>query len=275
MTTPEPDNLREMPRERGTPVAFVLAVLAHVALAILLVIGIRWQSKPAATVEAELWASLPPAAAPKAEPKPEPQPEPRPEPKPEPQPEPPKPVETPPAKKPDIAIEEEKKKQKEAEEREKKEALRKEQEKKEREEEKRKAEEKKKAEEQKRKEQALRDKIRQQEMARIAGTAGPSTATAPRSGGPKGDPTWEGRVRQCIKPHMVFNEGNVSGNLIATFRVQVTPSGEQLGTPRLVKSSGNGAYDAAVERAISRCEPFPLPSGGFQRDFQIDYRLKD
>jgi colicin import membrane protein len=287
------------PAERGAPVAFVLAVLAHVLLFALLFFGIRWQNKPADTVEAELWTSLPPANAPqrapaKAEPPPEPEP-PRPEPpkaKPEPRPEP-RPVEPPKTAKPDIALEEEKRKKKrEAEKREREEEQKKKKEKEERErkeqekekEQKKLAEaQKKRAEDDKKKREKLAelqhkqilDDMRKQDMERIAGVPGPASPTAGARGGPKGDPNWAARVRQCIKPHMVFNEGSATGNLIATFRVQLVPGGEQLGDPKLAKSSGNSSFDAAVERAIQRCDPFPLPSGAFQSEVQIDYRLKE
>jgi colicin import membrane protein len=49
---------------------------------------------------------------------------------------------------------------------------------------------------------------------------------------------------------------------VSEFEVQLLPTGEQAGAPRLLKSSGLAAYDQAVERAIRRCDPFPRPRDG-------------
>ena len=90
----------------GRKASAALAVAVHVALAILLVYGIRWQTRSPEAVEVELVRALParaPAAV--APPEPEPAPPPKIEPKPEPRPEP-KPA--PPAK-PDIALKEQEK----------------------------------------------------------------------------------------------------------------------------------------------------------------------
>jgi colicin import membrane protein len=106
-----------VPRERGGWRAIVLAVLMHLFLLLFLWVGVRWQNETPQTVEAEVWspqareAAPLPVPPPPAEPvkAPEPKPEPRPEPKPVVK-EPPKPaVEEPPVVKPDIALEQEKK----------------------------------------------------------------------------------------------------------------------------------------------------------------------
>ena len=41
--------------------------------------------------------------------------------------------------------------------------------------------------------------------------------------------------------------------------INVLPTGQIGGTPKLTKSSGNTACDEAVERAIIASEPLPLP----------------
>lgn len=51
---------------------------------------------------------------------------------------------------------------------------------------------------------------------------------------------------------------DVPDNAQAEFDVVVLPGGSVLST-KLVKSSGNAAYDDAVERAIARSQPLPLP----------------
>jgi colicin import membrane protein len=52
---------------------------------------------------------------------------------------------------------------------------------------------------------------------------------------------------------------NLQGNPEAEFDVVVAPNGNVL-TAKLRRSSGNAAYDSAVERAISGAQPLPMPS---------------
>jgi colicin import membrane protein len=75
---------------------------------------------------------------------------------------------------------------------------------------------------------------------------------------------YESQVIGCIRPHIVFS---VPDNLaarqnVAEFEVTLLPTGEQVGAPKLLRASGIGAYDQAVERAIRRCDPFPRPRDG-------------
>jgi colicin import membrane protein len=104
-----------VPKEPGRWRAIALAALVHVALITFLWIGVRWQNETPIAVEAEIWTPRAIEAAPRPEP-PAPPPPPRP-----PEPKPvvkeipkPQPVETPkpPVAKPDIALEQEKKKRK-------------------------------------------------------------------------------------------------------------------------------------------------------------------
>lgn len=45
-----------------------------------------------------------------------------------------------------------------------------------------------------------------------------------------------------------------------TFVISLMPTGEVMGQPRLLKGSGMGACDAAVERAILESQPLPVPA---------------
>ena len=54
----------------------------------------------------------------------------------------------------------------------------------------------------------------------------------------------------------------VRGQYQAIYSVRLLPTGEQVGDPKQEKASGWAAYDAAVERAIRRCNPFPRPDTG-------------
>jgi colicin import membrane protein len=78
--------------------------------------------------------------------------------------------------------------------------------------------------------------------------------------------------RQIIEPP------NLQGNPQVEFDVVLIPGGEVLSI-RLRRSSGNAAYDAAVERAIVKASPLPLPpdSALFQqfRDLHLRIRPKE
>ena len=69
---------------------------------------------------------------------------------------------------------------------------------------------------------------------------------------------------------------DLQGNPEAVFLVVQLPTGEVLST-RLVKSSGNPAYDTAVERAILKSSPLPLPSDKtlFARELKLTFRPRD
>lgn len=64
----------------------------------------------------------------------------------------------------------------------------------------------------------------------------------------------QGKIRRNI-----VMPPDVAGDARAEFAVTVLPGGRVL-PPRLLKSSGNAAYDNAVERAILKSEPLPLPA---------------
>ncbi len=52
---------------------------------------------------------------------------------------------------------------------------------------------------------------------------------------------------------------DVAENAEAVFLVIVLPGGLVMDNPRLLKSSGNAAYDSAAERAIYKAQPLPMP----------------
>ncbi|MDP1870301.1 MAG: TonB C-terminal domain-containing protein [Gallionella sp.] len=67
-----------------------------------------------------------------------------------------------------------------------------------------------------------------------------------------------GKIQGKIRSKLV-EPPDVSKDARAEFLVTVLPGGRVL-PPRLLKSSGNPAYDNAVERAILKSEPLPLPA---------------
>lgn len=263
-------------RERR--ISRALAIGMHVAFVLLLVFGVAWQQRytePAAVVD--LWGSMsPPKAEPPPRPAPAPKPqvtrEPPPEPKVEPRPKPrpePKPVAKPepkPEVKPDIALKE--KLERERKEREREELERKKQQELER----RKLEEKKKEEEKKRQLEARRaeekvkldrerverekletEKRLAQEKAELAARLARERAAAQSALNDKYINAIQNHVkRQIVEPP------NLTGNPQVEFDVVLIPGGEVL-TVKLRRSSGVPAYDAAVERAILKASPLPLP----------------
>jgi colicin import membrane protein len=285
-----PGFLRPM-AEPGLWPSVALAVLVHLLLAVFLVFGLRWSTKPPDTVVVELWgAQLPPAIVPaeQAEPAPvaeEPPPPPRPapplppkaapeprsEPRPEPRPEPK------PALKPDIAL-------KKADERKAEKAVEKKQD--------RKADKKadKKAErkddlrfdlDQQMKEQLAREMSavqRDRPRAEAPSPAATSSAAAPQREGnsARQSAEYQARIRAKIKANIVVPP-DISGNPEAVFDVVQLPTGELLGEPRLVKSSGHRGYDEAVLRAILKSQPLPRPERPelFVRELRLNFTPRE
>lgn len=66
-----------------------------------------------------------------------------------------------------------------------------------------------------------------------------------------------GKIAAKIRRFIVLPPG-VDKNIKAEFNVTLLPSGEVLNAS-LAKSSGNEPYDSAVERAILKAQPLPLP----------------
>ena len=318
--TPTPAYLEfAPPPSPGTGRSLGLALLVHFLLMVALTAGIQWKQDNSLSVEAELWAAIPMAAAPKpveVEPPPPPPPPP---------PAPKEMVKPPPAPTSnvdaDIALakrkkqlEEDKKKQEALEaERLKKELLKKEEEKKAKLKEKEQKEKElkdkalkekelkeKEKKEKERKEKELKDKeakklqeqkdakpspadikkleaMRQENMKRIAGMAGATgdenaTGTAQRSAGPSD--SYGGRIRARVKPNITFTE-DVASNASADVEVRCAPDGTIVGK-KLIKSSGNAAWDNAVLKAIDKTEILPRDiDGRIHSPLVISFRPKD
>lgn len=81
---------------------------------------------------------------------------------------------------------------------------------------------------------------------------------------------------QLIQNHVkrqIVEPPNLQGNPQVEFDVVLIPGGEVL-TVRLRRTSGNPAYDAAVERAILKASPLPLPPDPAQFQQFRDLHLK-
>ena len=253
--------MAEARREPGRVPAIILAVLVHLAFIALLVFGVDWQTREPAPVIAELWNALPGAAPAPTPAKPEPAPEPKPVPKPEPTPKPapPKPEPRPepkPEPKPvqaDIDLKAKSEKLKEEKRKQEEEAKKKELEKnkKQLEDEKRQV-----LEAFKNEEKAFKEQREALAKADAAAKVAAQQAAAARGREVDG---YKAKIIAKIKP-LVNNQPCQSlGNPEAEFEVRLMPTGMLLADPRLKKSSGAAQCDQAIERAILRAQPLPLP----------------
>jgi TonB family protein len=64
-----------------------------------------------------------------------------------------------------------------------------------------------------------------------------------------------------VKPNIVFNPDDVSGNPVAEVEVRTAPDGKIM-VRKLIKSSGNSAWDEAVIKAIDKTDILPLDTTG-------------
>ncbi len=305
------DNFSPLPpEEKPNAVALVLSATVHLLLIGALFFGVQWKSQAPSGVAIEVWRSTSgPVAVAKREPAPvppPPQPEPKPEPKIEPKPEPK--VEPAPPVKPDIAVKEEKKKEepKKAEPKPepkpepKKEEPKKPEPKKEepkkpepKKEEPKKPEPKKeepKKPEPKPEEPAWKKAMEREErqldrhkaatqaaqsrnaaldaeFSQLGQMKGAQAAAARKAGEGK----YIAALRGKIRGNIVLPPG-IKGNPEAEFKITQLPTGEVIGV-KISKSSGNRALDEAIERAIKKSDPLPLPDDPslFQRELTLKY----
>lgn len=246
--------------EPGRPAAVVLALLVHVVLIGMLFVGVRWHSQRPQPVTVELWEIATPRAPeviepPKPEPRPEPPPEvkpapriekpdialaePKPKPKPEPKPEP-KPK---PKPKPEPKAEEKPKPRPDEFQRQMREQLALEQER-------------------------LAAQRREQELRELLARESASLHRRALD-------EYIARIQAKVKSNWIL-PADMKGNPETVINVVQLPTGEVLST-RVVKPSGIPAYDSAVERAILKSSPLPLPSQRelFARELKLTFRPRD
>jgi len=219
--------------------AGLLALAVHVVFFSLLYFGFTWQTQPVRTMRVELWRSLPEeVVAPKASAKVEEELKPLPPPQPQKAIVPdialpekkktePKPEEKQPDKKP---VEVDKPKPVEPKVAEKKKDNS--------------AAEKKAAQEQADREQAALDEAARERAEQDAAI----NAIVDE---------YKAKIINKIRRNIV-KPPDVRDDARAEFRVTLLPDGSVL-PPKLIRSSGNAAYDNAVERAIVKSQPLPLP----------------
>jgi colicin import membrane protein len=253
-----------------------LAFAMHVLFLILLVFGVSWQHKQIDTAAVvDLWRDLPTSAPPAAETPPPPavKPEPPPPtPKVEAKPPPPAPKveakpppkpEPAPVAKPDIALKEKLEKERKLKEQQA-------------------AEEKKKLAVEKARAEALEKQKRAEaevlKKKQAADAAAKSAANEEQKARDALAAQQAAAAKREIDKYMdgirtkvrrgLLVPPSVQGNPEADFIVTLLPGGEVLDV-RLNKSSGNAAYDAAIEAAIRKGQPYTVPTGDqFQQYFR-------
>ncbi len=246
-----------------------LAFAMHVLFLILLVFGVSWQHKQIDTaVVVDLWRDLPSAPPPVADVTPPPQVKPEPPPpapkveaKPPPKPEPA------PVVKPDIALKEKQDKERQEKERKLKEQQAADA--------KKLAAEKLREAELDRKKRAEADVLKKKQAADTAAKSAAAEqakmqaaeAAQRAAASQKEIDKYMDGIRTRVK-RFVLVPPSLQGNPEAEFTVTLLPGGEVLDV-RLGKSSGNAAYDAAIESAIRKAQPFTVPAGDqFQQYFR-------
>jgi colicin import membrane protein len=255
----------------GKWIAAILAVVVHLAFVVFLIVSVNWQNREPEPVSVELYAPPREAAPAPQPPKPEPEP-PKPEPEPpkpppeppKPPPEPPKPApkaEPPPPTRAEIAL-----KEKQERERKKEQADRERKEKERIDAEKKKVEEKRLAE--------VRERQAREADALKAQAQREQTAVADAAKA-RANADYIRRIQAKVKGNVVVPP-EIAGNPEAIFDVVQLPTGEIIDA-QLRKSSGNRAYDEAVQRAIIKASPLPRPDSPdlFQRNLTLKFRPLD
>jgi colicin import membrane protein len=249
------------PSQQEKVISGASALVMHLLFIALLVFGVNWQKKiePQANI-VDLWANLPSPAPPKVEPRPEPPPpevKPVEPPKIEPPPPAPKATVKPEIAKPDIALKEKAEKERRIAEDKQKVA-------------KKRDEDAKAAQKQQAKDvEAQRAAAKAEDDAKRKAAEQASTARKNELD------KYKSAIREKIKRFIVLPP-NLQGNPEAEFEVIQLPGGEVLGA-KLRHSSGNAAYDGAVERAILKAQPLPSPPDPslFVRELNLTFRPQE
>jgi colicin import membrane protein len=233
----------ETPSEKA--VSGALALVMHVLFGVLLVFGVTWKKPEPVAMVAELWSNLPPVPAPKAAPPPPPPPKAEPEPpKPAPKVEvkPVPKVEPKPQPKAEIDLREKKEKERKAREQE--------------------LAEKKKKEEQQRqellKQQQAKEAAEAKRLAQEQAEAQRKLAQQAAAAQAREIDKYKQAIAARIK-RFIVEPPNLQGNPEVELDIIVLPGGEVLDV-RTKRASGQTPWDNAVERAIRRAQPLPLPS---------------
>jgi len=233
--------------------AFLLTFAVHAVLLVFMFLGVRMQNRPDETVSVELWEAPPPPPPPVVEaPKPPPPKVEAPKPEPEPELKKPEIVEKapPPKPKPKPKPEAKAPPKDDLEKLLLREQVAMEQEK---------------LNEERRQIDETRRKAESEKTARQLAATARDKALA----------EYVNRIRAAVRRNWILPQ-DLQGNPQCTFKVVQIPSGDVIDV-KLVKSSGNAAYDEAVHRAILKSSPLPQPASRdqFYRELELTFRPLD
>lgn len=231
----------ETPGEKA--ISGAAALVMHALFIALLVFSVNLQKPEPAAMVAELWSNLPPVAAPRADPPPPPpKAEPKPPPPPKVEPKPVPKAEPKPQPKADIDLREKKEKE-------------------------RKAREQELAEKKKRQEQEKAEALKQQQakeaaeakrLAQEQAEAHKKLAQQQAAAQAREIDKYKRAIAERIR-RFIVEPPNLQGNPEVEVDVTVLPGGEVMAV-RTRRASGQVIWDNAVERAIQRAQPLPVPS---------------
>lgn len=124
-------------------------------------------------------------------------------------------------------------------------------------------------------ERQAREAAQRAEAERAAKAAADAAAAAAARARAKAEGDYVAKIRAKVRGNIILAT-DINGNPEAIFNVTQLPTGEVL-SATLSKSSGNRAYDEAVERAILKSSPLPKPDQAdvFQRQLQLKFRPQD
>ena len=134
-----------------------------------------------------------------------------------------------------------------------------------------------------RKEALAQDKARADQLARLRSAAGKEGAAGGRGGvvgdgvggGGKAKPGYADKVRRKILPLIVFNPSLVAGNPAVEVGVELAPDGTIVNR-KVLKSSGDAAWDKAVLRAIDDAQTLPKDDDGkVPKQVRLTFKPKD
>lgn len=127
-------------------------------------------------------------------------------------------------------------------------------------------------------ETAKREKLRNEDMQRMLAAAAGSggTGTAAKSSAPHADSSYVAAITAKVRNNTSYGGGtDVPGNPSVEFRVEQLPTGDIISV-RKTRSSGNPAFDNAVENGINKSTPLPRKKDGtVERSLVIEFKMKD
>ncbi len=134
-----------------------------------------------------------------------------------------------------------------------------------------------------RKEALAQQKARSDQLARLRSAAGKEGAAGGRGGvvgdgvggGGNAKPGYADKVRKKILPLIVFNPSLVAGNPAVEVGVELAPDGTIMNR-KVLKSSGDAAWDRAVLRAVDDAQTLPKDDDGkVPKQIRLTFKPKD